>query len=341
MTLYMVADNTYGPYSGWKVMDGTDADFSHVTQTGFFYTVKGSEQETVLFCGDRWSDFAGNNWLEITIPDIQVTNGKCEVGFSTDAKAGAWVKVDDFSLIGKSEPEPEPEPLHGRLIRELNILDKAHRSGWTIEENLQTGDAVFSDRTVSLTQVPAHLQGAEWIRTACDSKKFTGDQASFTVAEDATVLLGVDSRLAAAPPAWLSGWTKTSDALTDDGNPVVTYELYRKDVKTRETVTIGMNGNSSTVNFLAAVKPYEAPTEPITESTTEPITEETSESSAEAQSVRGDVDTDGQCSVLDAIMLQKWLLCIGSLTDPSSADLNGDGSVDIFDLALLKRELLC
>ncbi|MBR3630319.1 MAG: hypothetical protein IKN55_07605, partial [Oscillospiraceae bacterium] len=55
---------------------------------------------------------------------------------------------------GKSEPEPEPEPLHGQLIRELNILDKAHRTGWTIEQNLQTGDAVFSDRAVKLTQVP-------------------------------------------------------------------------------------------------------------------------------------------------------------------------------------------
>lgn len=43
-----------------ELMDGSSDDFCHVTQTGFFYTVQGSEQETVIFCGDRWADFAGN-----------------------------------------------------------------------------------------------------------------------------------------------------------------------------------------------------------------------------------------------------------------------------------------
>ena len=68
----MVADNIFGPYSDWAAMDGSDNDFSHVTQTGFFYTIKGSKQETVLFCGDRWSDFAGNGlgynqWVPLTV----------------------------------------------------------------------------------------------------------------------------------------------------------------------------------------------------------------------------------------------------------------------------------
>jgi hypothetical protein len=31
-----------------------------VTQTGFFFNVKGSSQTTVVFAGDRWADFAGN-----------------------------------------------------------------------------------------------------------------------------------------------------------------------------------------------------------------------------------------------------------------------------------------
>ena len=33
---YMVADNIFGPYSEWFVMEGTDEYFSHVIQTGFF-----------------------------------------------------------------------------------------------------------------------------------------------------------------------------------------------------------------------------------------------------------------------------------------------------------------
>lgn len=60
---YLVADDIRGPYTPANrmlVMNGCADDYAHVTQTGFFYTVKGTKQETVIFCGDRWADFAGN-----------------------------------------------------------------------------------------------------------------------------------------------------------------------------------------------------------------------------------------------------------------------------------------
>ncbi len=57
---YISATNILGPYSAEAVIGGTDLDFSHVTQTGLFLTVQGSAQETIIFGGDRWSDFAGN-----------------------------------------------------------------------------------------------------------------------------------------------------------------------------------------------------------------------------------------------------------------------------------------
>ena len=42
-----------------------------MTQTGFFISVKGSAQNTIIFAGDRWSDFAGNGlgynqWMPLT-----------------------------------------------------------------------------------------------------------------------------------------------------------------------------------------------------------------------------------------------------------------------------------
>lgn len=60
---YLVADDIRGPYNSsteMLVMKGSEADYAHVTQTGFFVTVKGSEKDLVLYCGDRWADFAGN-----------------------------------------------------------------------------------------------------------------------------------------------------------------------------------------------------------------------------------------------------------------------------------------
>lgn len=60
---YLVSDNIYGPYvpiNNMMVMDGCVTDFAHITQTGFFVTVHGTKQETVIYCGDRWANFAGN-----------------------------------------------------------------------------------------------------------------------------------------------------------------------------------------------------------------------------------------------------------------------------------------
>ncbi|MFJ8955154.1 family 43 glycosylhydrolase [Streptomyces sp. NPDC102381] len=49
-----------GEYTAEYVLPGTEKDYSHVTQTGFFITVEGQQQDTVVFAGDRWADFAWN-----------------------------------------------------------------------------------------------------------------------------------------------------------------------------------------------------------------------------------------------------------------------------------------
>lgn len=56
--------------------------------------------------------------------------------------------------------------------------------------------------------------------------------------------------------------------------------------------------------------------------------------------VRGDVNADGAFSVADVIMVQKWLLCAGDITDWQAGDLSQDGAMDGYDLALMKRALL-
>ncbi|EWM10140.1 family 43 glycosylhydrolase [Kutzneria sp. 744] len=81
-------------YSSEYVLQGTDADFSHVTQTGLAFEVTGSSGSFVMFGGDRWSDFAGNglgynDWVPVTF------NGTTPVFHSLnewniDAAAGTW-----------------------------------------------------------------------------------------------------------------------------------------------------------------------------------------------------------------------------------------------------------
>ncbi|MBQ8515422.1 MAG: glycoside hydrolase family 9 protein [Ruminococcus sp.] len=56
--------------------------------------------------------------------------------------------------------------------------------------------------------------------------------------------------------------------------------------------------------------------------------------------LKGDVNADGTFSLADAVMLQKWLLKAGGLTDRAAGDLNEDHSVNVFDLSLMKEMLL-
>ncbi len=58
--------------------------------------------------------------------------------------------------------------------------------------------------------------------------------------------------------------------------------------------------------------------------------------------VKGDVDGDGEFRISDAVLLQKWLLAVPGthLADWRAADMCRDNRLDAFDLCLMKRELL-
>ena len=57
--------------------------------------------------------------------------------------------------------------------------------------------------------------------------------------------------------------------------------------------------------------------------------------------VKGDINSDGELNIADAVLLQKWLLNVADtkLTDWNRADLCRDGILNVFDLCLLKKEL--
>lgn len=56
--------------------------------------------------------------------------------------------------------------------------------------------------------------------------------------------------------------------------------------------------------------------------------------------IEGDVNNDGIFNIADVVMLQKWLIGSGILTDWESGDLYKDGIIDAFDLCLMKRLLI-
>ena len=54
------------------IMPGAKYSYAHNSQTGFYYTLHGSKQDTVIYCGDRWCDFGThgigyNQWVPLTM----------------------------------------------------------------------------------------------------------------------------------------------------------------------------------------------------------------------------------------------------------------------------------
>lgn len=60
------------------------------------------------------------------------------------------------------------------------------------------------------------------------------------------------------------------------------------------------------------------------------------------ETVKGDVNNDGEFNISDAVLLQKWLLAVPDtkLNNWQAGDLCEDGILDVFDFCLMKQELL-
>jgi len=56
--------------------------------------------------------------------------------------------------------------------------------------------------------------------------------------------------------------------------------------------------------------------------------------------VKGDADANGKYEVTDIVMVQRYLLNTGELTNWKNVDLHEDGRIDGFDLAIMKRMML-
>ena len=64
--------------------------------------------------------------------------------------------------------------------------------------------------------------------------------------------------------------------------------------------------------------------------------------SGSKESVQGDVNADGEFNVSDLVLLQKWLLAVPDtkLADWKAADFCKDDRLDVFDICLMRRELI-
>jgi hypothetical protein len=141
-TYCVSAPNIKGPYGAEFVLEGTQNDYSHVTQTGFFFPVKGSQQTTIIFAGDRWADFAGNGlgfnqWLPLTFNGTTPRFHSLSA-WTLDVSTGAWVVAKENNWVLNPTFEADrvsvATPVGWKATSGANAKD-GHTGNWSWQLN--------------------------------------------------------------------------------------------------------------------------------------------------------------------------------------------------------------
>ncbi len=164
------------------------------------------------------------------------------VSGSTEEGANVLQWACDGSANQKWILEIKIDPLNGKLFKNLIRKDIDRYQSWSISKSTATGGLLFGDRDFTFTTLPAEIDGAESILTACDSKLSTSDLATFTAGTNMSVYVLMDNRVTTAP-SWLADWETTSLSAVSSNS--VTFVIYKKDVTAGTEVTLGQNGQSS------------------------------------------------------------------------------------------------
>ncbi len=238
------------------------------------------------------------------------------VSDSTDEGAN----VVQWARNGKTAQTWIVEAVHpiigGEIIQRFERYNHTGAGTISIGSNLAAGSLVFGDRTFTYTTLPDELIGAEFIKTACDSKavEATSLVGMFDAAKDCTVYVVIDSRVETAP-SWLSGYTLTDMTVVSSND--VTFNVYALDVAAGDSVALGGNGQSkSCVNYtVMAVE------------------------KTEEQGVWGDANGDNVVDAIDGTLATRY--AVGTTTLSESAlkwcDVNSDGVVDAIDATMIVR----
>jgi len=196
-------------------------------------------------------------------------------------------------------------------ITNLSVNDSSNAADWSIQGNFQNGDNQYGDRTFTFSSIPQELSGNTWIRTANDSKSYSGLViAEFTVKSDSTVYIAHDNRIN-SKPSWLSGWVNTG--MSFGNSEPQTFTLYSKVFLANSTVSLGPNGDSSKSMYTIIVS-----------------------SSGPPPTSDGDANSDGSVDYLDYAVWVKNLLTTSS-NGKSDGDFNADGVIDGIDFSIWQK----
>ncbi|WP_432711671.1 family 43 glycosylhydrolase [Pedobacter sp.] len=215
---YLVADKIRGPYTPTNkmlVMEGASDDYAHISQTGFFYTIKGSKQETVLYCGDRWANFAGNGlgfnqWLPLSFKEEKPYFNSLS-SWNLDVKSGMWSVAKDNNYIknGSFEADRKRIPSMVKPVQE-------QLTGWF--STVLKGNKIVTD---TLSPTLNHFN------TEADRKIVIGEK-SLQISDHINFKRKVSQMVSSSPYVKLPDGFYTLTAKVKNSKGFNTLEMYAK-----------------------------------------------------------------------------------------------------------------
>jgi len=152
----------------------------------------------------------------------------------------------------------------GEFIDSLALFDPANAASWAIQSNLATQNRLYGDREHTVANIPSAISGAEWVRTAMDTRSRTTPDtlARFRMRRNGTVYIAHEDRVSPRP-AWLAARGFTASGQTMTVNDVSTtpatsraFTIYSRQFSQGNIVALGPNssdGTTSSMMYLVAV----------------------------------------------------------------------------------------
>ncbi len=215
----------------------TMPDTSNVTGYRMYYAYDNMMSNKTLAC-----ETSDKSVTSLTCPDVDLQSSP--VYFEIAAMTGngercssaaegtfnaAISPVLDFRIVGSTDPNTSA------LV--LSDITPSYPT-----KNLAVGDTFYSDRTYTITSLPAELENATAILTANSAKYNTSAGfLTFTVNRNATLFIAYDSE--ASPfPSWLTdNYTRTAMNVGTT-NSGLEYAIWQKSVSAG---TVSIPGNSN------------------------------------------------------------------------------------------------
>lgn len=109
------------------IMPGVKNNYAHNSQTGFYYTLHGTEQDLVIYCGDRWSSFCSNGlgfnqWVPLTM-DGYTPHFNNLSQWRLDSATGTWEIGDGNNYVANS-------------YFDADRVDLNNLTGWECSDNI-------------------------------------------------------------------------------------------------------------------------------------------------------------------------------------------------------------